>query len=73
MYMPPSAVNDIERIEIACRGLSVWQDLTKWPALAGVLIQLHSLCLVRIGARCFLLAGGLVAYPNPNTLFVLYV
>ncbi len=50
MYMPPSALDAIERIEKACQGLSVWKDLTKWPALVGVLTQLHSLCLVRIGA-----------------------
>ncbi len=49
MFTPSALSSAIEAIEKACQGLSVWKDLTKWPALAGVMKQLHSLCSVGIG------------------------
>ncbi len=44
---PSSGLDAIEKIEKACQGLDIWKDLTKWPALAGVFKQLHSLCSVK--------------------------
>ncbi len=59
----------IEAIENARQGLSVWKDLTKWPALAGVMKQLHSLCLVGIGMLLLLSHfSGWLTYPNPPIL-----